>query len=133
MADTFEVQSEYNQELIRKYSDISILAQTLVRKCQARGFTITSDDAVDEIMDAISAINERRRFTPTEEKIVEERYYSLIVRLAICAIAKYGAEGQTSHNENGIDRKYDGGSTYPISLLQEIVPLAGSPNVSSNL
>lgn len=123
------IQSSSNQELINNYPSISELAATLKRKCTARGFTITDDDAVDEIVDAISAVNERRRFTSTSENLYEEKYSSLIVRLAICAIAKYGAEGQTSHSENGISRGYDGGSTYPKALLQEIVPLAGSPNV----
>ena len=125
----FTVTSTSNQELIDRYSNVATLAETLVRKCTARGFSITNDDAVDEIVDAISAVNERRRFIPNEEQLFEEKYNSLIVRLAICAIAKYGAEGQTSHSENGISRGYDGGSTYPKALLQEIVPLAGSPNV----
>ena len=125
----FLVQSKHNKELITKYSNISDLAETLIRKCKARGFEISNDDAVDEIMDAISAVNERRRFVSTEEELYEDKYSSLIVRLSLCAIAKYGAEGQTSHSENGISRAYDGGSTYPKALLQEIVPLAGSPNV----
>ncbi len=124
-------ESEYNKELINKYSNLSNLVETLVRKCKARGFTITNDDALDEIIDAISAVNERRRFIPNEKQLFEEKYNSLIIRLSICAIAKYGAEGQTSHSENGISRGYDGGSTYPKALLQEIVPLAGSPNIDN--
>lgn len=125
----FTVEDSRNQEIIIKYPDISILAETLIRKCNARGFSIDNDTAVDEIIDAISAVNERRRFKPTEERLFEEKYNSLVVRLSICAIAKYGAEGQTSHSENGISRGYDGGSTYPKALLQEIVPLAGSPEI----
>lgn len=123
----FEVENEYNKELLIKYEGLSSLAEILVRKCKARGFKIDNDTAVDEIVDAISALNERRRFKPTEDMLYEEKYNSLILRLSICAIAKYGAEGQTSHSENGISRGYDGGSTYPKALLQEIVPLAGSP------
>lgn len=125
----FTLESEYNQKLVSKYNNLSTLGETLVRKCKARGFNISNDDAIDEIMDAISAVNERRRFIPNDEELFEEKYNSLIVRLSICAIAKYGAEGQTSHSENGISRGYDGGSTYPKALLQEIVPLAGSPNI----
>lgn len=123
----FQVEDEYNKELLTKYEGLSTLATTLVRKCQERGFKITNDTAVDEIVDAISAVNERRRFKPTEDMLYERKYDSLVLRLCICAIAKYGAEGQTSHSENGISRGYDGGSTYPKALLQEIVPLAGSP------
>ena len=125
----FIVEDDRNKELLIKYENLGNLAETLVRKCKARGFNITNDTALDEIIDAISAVNERRRFKPTEEMLYEEKYDSLIVRLSICAIAKYGAEGQTSHSENGISRGYDGGSTYPKALLQEIVPLAGSPDV----
>ena len=124
----FQVEDSKNQEIITEYPIISELAVTLKRKCTARGFDITNDTAVDEILDAIAAVNERRRFKPTEEELFEEKYNSLIVRLSICAIAKYGAEGQTSHSENGIGRSYDGGSTYPKALLQEIVPLAYSPD-----
>lgn len=124
----FQVEDSKNQEIITEYPIISELAVTLKRKCTARGFDITNDTAVDEILDAIAAVNERRRFKPTEKELFEEKYNSLIVRLSICAIAKYGAEGQTSHSENGIGRSYDGGSTYPKALLQEIVPLAYSPD-----
>lgn len=122
--DTFKVNDIFNQELIEKHVEIKNLASTLVRKATARGFVIDNDTAVDEIMDAISAINERRRFEPTEKELFESKYNSLALRMAICAISKYGAEGQVSHSENGISRTYDGGSTYPKALLQEIVPLA---------
>lgn len=127
--ENLNIVDDTNIDLITKYPEIEILAKTLIRKCRTRGFQISGDDAVDEIMDAISAVNERRRFIPTENKLFEDKYNSLIVRLAICAIAKYGAEGETSHSENGINRSYDGGSTYPKALLQEIVPLAGSPKI----
>ena len=124
----FTVEDERNQNIITEYPIVETLAETLKRKCIARGFNIDNDTAVDEIIDAISAVNERRRFKPTATEIVEEKYNSLVVRLSISAIAKYGAEGQTSHNENGIGRGYENGSSYPKSLLQEIVPLAGSPD-----
>lgn len=133
MNPEFIVKDTTNQELIKKYSNLSDLGQLLIRKCKARGFNIDNDTAIDEIMDAISAVNERRRFKPTSEQLFEDKYNSLVVRLAICSIAKYGAEGQTSHSENGISRGYDGGSTYPKALLQEIVPLAGSPNMEAKI
>ena len=123
----FEVTDTKNQEYL-KNDNIKNLATVLKRKADARGFDITNDDAVDEIMDAIGAVNERRRFEPTEEQLYETRYDGLIVRMALAAIAKYGAEGQTSHSENGVSRAYDGGSTYPKAMLQEIVPLARGVN-----
>lgn len=122
--EEFTVEDELNKKFIEEYEDIQLLAKTLIRKANSRGFKITNDDAIDEIKDAISAVNERRRFVPTEKTLYEEKYNGLILRMCLCSIAKYGAEGETSHSENGVSRGYDGGSTYPKSLLQEIVPLA---------
>lgn len=119
----FTVTDEQNQKYLENES-IKNLSITLKRKATSRGFDISNDDAVDEIIDAIAAVNERRRFEPTETELYETKYNGLIVRMALCAISKYGAEGQTSHSENGVSRSYDGGSTYPKSMLQEIVPLA---------
>lgn len=121
--EDFTVTNSQNKEYL-KNENIKNLAVTLKRKAISRGFDITNDDAVDEVIDAISAVNERRRFEPSEEKLYETKYDSLILRMALCAISKYGAEGQTSHSENGVSRSYDGGSTYPKAMLQEIVPLA---------
>lgn len=121
--EDFTVTDEQNKEYLNN-ENIKRLAITLKRKATARGFEITNDDAVDEVIDAISAVNERRRFIPTDKELYETKYDGLIVRLAICAISKYGAEGQTSHSENGISRGYEKGSSYPLSMLQEIVPLA---------
>jgi len=49
-----------------------------------------------------------------------------------CQIAQYlwnkrGAEGQTSHGENGINRSYESGGI-PASLLNQITPNAGVPS-----
>lgn len=120
----FVVEDKQNEMFLKEHENIALLAQSLIRKASSRGFSINADDAVDEIRDAIYAVNERRRFIPTEKQLYETKYDGLILRMALCAIAKYGAEGQTSHSENGISRSYDGGSTYPKALLQEIVPLA---------
>ena len=38
--------------------------------------------------------------------------------------AKIGAEGEISHNENGVNRGYES-SWISESLLQEVTPLAG--------
>lgn len=114
-----------NQALVLNYPIINTLAAKLKRKVEARGINyVADDDIIDEIKSAIDTINGVRRYVPTQEKIVEQQYYSLIIELAISAISKYGAEGQTSHSENGISRSYENGSVYPKSLLSKIVPLA---------
>lgn len=82
------------------------------------------NDIEEEISDAIDAVNERRRFEPTPSTPFEKKYASLIVKLALASITKYGAEGEKSHSENGIGRTYDTAGEYPEALLSRIVPLA---------
>lgn len=108
------------------------MQERLARKIKSHGLNATEDDIIDEIEDAIEAVNLRRQFEATPEKPFEEKYSRLIVLLAFHAITKYGAEGETSHSENGIARSYDS-STYPQSLLNAIVPLANSRGDLSKL
>lgn len=105
---------------------IDPLIESLKRKVKIRDLEsdFTENDYIDEIIDAISAVNERRNFVITSEKIFDEKYSSLIVQLALFSMAKMGAEGETSHSENGISRGYSGASSYPESLLSEVKPLA---------
>lgn len=58
----------------------------------------------------------------TEE--IPARYLSLQVEIAAFLYSKKGAEGETSHNENGISRTY-GGADVPADMLAHIVPIAG--------
>lgn len=86
-----------------------------------------SDDSEDTILEiylntACSFINNLRRFTPTEELVVENRYKFLAVDLAIASYLKEGAEGEISHSENGISRTYDS-SYYPLDLVSKIIPV----------
>ena len=99
---------------------------SLRRKIKSRNLEhlINENDLIDEINDAIFAVNERRRFDATPEIPFEAKYESLIVKLAFASITKYGAEGESSHSENGISRKYDNAGEYPEALLSRIVPLA---------
>lgn len=49
------------------------------------------------------------------------RYASRQVEIAAYLYNKRGAEGETSHNENGISRTYENGSI-PDSMLSDIIP-----------
>ena len=102
---------------------IKPIFQKLKRRLVARGFNISDIDIYDEISSAIEAVNSRRRFEPTSDILFEKKYGNLISRLCIASISKWGAEGQTSHSENGIGRGYEKASEYPESMLSEIVPL----------
>lgn len=55
---------------------------------------------------------------------VESRYHGLQIRIALEIFNKEGAEGQTSHSENGISRTYSS-ADISLELLDKITPLCG--------
>lgn len=57
---------------------------------------------------------------------VPAKYQNRQVEIAVYLVNKQGAEGETSHNENGVNRSYESASV-PKSMLREIVPLAKIP------
>ena len=58
---------------------------------------------------------------------VPEKYQHRQVEIAVYLANKQGAEGQTSHNENGVNRSYESASI-PKSMLRDIIPLAKIPS-----
>lgn len=119
MIDMSEITDDYKKI-------ISQMQAKLERKVKSRGLQCTSNDIEDEIEDAIDAVNLRRQFEPTPLIPFETKYTQLIVKLALFSITKYGAEGETSHSENGVSRSYDSASDYPEALMSTIIPLAKS-------
>lgn len=59
-----------------------------------------------------------------EGQVLPVKYYSVVVRIALFLLYKRGAEGETRHTENGVDRSYENGDV-PESLLADIVPFVG--------
>lgn len=55
---------------------------------------------------------------------VPTQYETLQCEIAAYMLNKRGAEGQTSHSENGISRSYENGDI-PPSMLKSIVPHCG--------
>ena len=106
---------------------ITKLQNKLMRKVKRLGFDVTDDDISDEISDAINFVNNRRGFISTSTCLYEKKFDSIIIDLALASIAKYGAEGEMSHTENGIGRSYENGGKYPYTLIMQIPPLARSP------
>ena len=91
---------------------------------KAKNFQDLNDSVLNyEIDKAIGTINRCRRFTPTETELYDKKYENLIVPMCVYSISKYGAEGETSHSENGISRMYSSGEDYPKELISQIVPL----------
>lgn len=66
-----------------------------------------------------------RKAYPFDPTVVEvpDQYAHVQVEIAVYLLNKRGAEGQTSHSENGISRSYEDGNV-PPTLLREIVPCA---------
>lgn len=60
-------------------------------------------------------------FRDTEYCVVSPQYQSDWLEIAAYLINKRGAEGETAHNENGINRSYESASV-PASMLKRIVP-----------
>ena len=66
-----------------------------------------------------------KRAYPYDNSVTEvpDRYAYTQLEIAAYLLNKRGAEGQTSHSENGISRTYEDGDI-PANLLREIVPCA---------
>lgn len=96
------------------------------------GITDTSEDGLldDILLSAKNAILARRYpYTeyPTDEAgetTLEKRYEDLQIRIAIYLYNKRGAEGQTVHNENGINRTFES-ADIPESILRVVTPYVG--------
>lgn len=52
------------------------------------------------------------------------KYDELQLDIAAYKLNKRGAEGETAHNENGVNRSYENGDV-PRSLIRRITPYAG--------
>lgn len=86
-----------------------------------------SDDLLTYLLEQAEGIvlNKRYPFGSPEGTTVEARYEHIQLQIAVELYSKMGAEGQTSHNENGVNRSYEAADVSP-SLLKRIVPLVGS-------
>ena len=70
-------------------------------------------------------LNRRYPFGVPEGATVPTEYEHIQLQVAVELFSKMGAEGQTSHGENGISRAYEAADVSP-SLLGRIIPLIGS-------
>ena len=70
-------------------------------------------------------LNKRYPFGYPEGTEVEPKYETVQVKMALELFSKRGAEGEVSHNENGISRGYESASVSP-SLLNMVIPKVGS-------
>lgn len=92
---------------------------------------IVPDTASDDLLNALIrqsesiVLNKRYPFGIPAGATVPEHYEQLQIRIAVELFSKMGAEGQTAHSENGINRTYESADVSP-SLLRQIIPVCGS-------
>ena len=86
----------------------------------------TDEDALLLTLLSISAQKILDRVYPYDSTITEvpNRYAMKQVEIAVYLYNKRGAEGQTAHNENGINRTYESADV-PESLMRGITPYVG--------
>lgn len=65
----------------------------------------------------------KRRRNQDYEDPMEPQFSDLQLQIAVYLFNKQGAEGETSHSENGVSRGYEN-SDIPETLLAQIIPLA---------
>ena len=93
------------------------------------GQTDDSENWTDDVLLTYLNIAGReiiRRAYPYKNDITEvpEKYDTLQCEIANYLLNKRGAEGETSHSENGISRSYENGGV-PESMLKSVIPYCG--------
>lgn len=85
----------------------------------------TDDDILLTYLDLAGEVITAKCYPYHPGKPVPERYQNRQIEIAAYLLNKRGAEGETSHNENGINRSYESASV-PASMLAGIMPFASS-------
>lgn len=70
-------------------------------------------------------LNRRYPFGAPEGATLSPFQEQIQLRVAVELFSKMGAEGQMSHQENGVMRTWEAGDVSP-SLLRQIIPVCGS-------
>lgn len=87
---------------------------------------VGADSSEEELLlmylsDAERAILNRLYPLDDTVSVIPDRYSSRQIEIAVYLYNKRGAEGEISHNENGINRTYESASI-PDSMLSDIIP-----------
>lgn len=88
---------------------------------------LITDERDDDILSAYLDIAGKKileRVYPyrhDDELEVPAKYQSTQLEIAVFLLNKRGAEGETSHGENGINRSYESASV-PASMLKHVIP-----------
>ena len=101
------------------------MAQLDVLKTRLGNDPLLSDALLTEYLSEAEAeiLNRLYPFEGSCGKQLPLRYYNLQVEIAEFLALKRGAEYESAHNENGINRNY-GENHIPENLLRQITPFA---------
>lgn len=84
-----------------------------------------TDDVLQVYLDLAGSVIINRAFPfKTDVTEVPAKYEMTQIEVACYLLDKIGAEGETVHKENGINRTYESASV-PESMLKNIVPAGG--------
>ena len=99
-----------------------------VRGMAPIGTSVLEDDVVGMYLDAAKTaiLNRLYPFQDVTWMDVPARYEMTQIRIAVYAINKRGAEGETRHIEVGTQRDF-ASADIPDDLLNEVVPMCGAP------
>lgn len=85
----------------------------------------TDDVILDDYLETAKSAIMRRRFPyGTDLTEIEPQYVDLQISIAVELYNKRGAEGESSHSENGVNRSYESAGISE-SLLKDITPMCG--------
>jgi hypothetical protein len=104
---------------------------TIDEKIEKVKVLISPDTASDELLSYLLEqsegiiLNRRYPFGAPEGATLSALHETIQIRVAVELFSKMGAEGQTQHTENGVQRVWEAGDVSP-SLLKLIVPCVGS-------
>ncbi len=90
--------------------------------------TLSGETDTDTLLAFLTLAGERicRKAYPFDATVhqVPEQYEMVQVEITCYLLNKRGAEGETVHNENGINRTYESASI-PDSMLKQVTPFVG--------
>lgn len=91
-----------------------------------KGMTGETNDSVLDTYLKIAGSKILEKAYPFDPEVTEvpAKYCTLQVDIAMYLYNKRGAEGETYHSENGINRSYEAADV-PDSYLKRVVPFAG--------
>lgn len=95
---------------------------------------VVSDETDENVINAFLSMAEEIAFnkvypfgdpTDTSKAKAMHRYDNVICEIAVYLLNKRGAEGETSHNENSVDRTYENAGV-PNSIMSKLTPFCGA-------